>query len=154
MATSTPMPCSAPFFNTGTHPTLTPSYPQLNAYLAVQSRTSYLYSLVVTDPTHLARHPGCQRRSTTEQTYESGRKMDRTHKAPLIVGDHVRTQNQTGTHPTKWDKTGLVIEVRQFDQYVIRVDGSGRITLRNRKFLRKYQPVQTKQPLRTITKDL
>ena len=73
---------------------------------------------------------------------------------PLIVGDHVRIQNQTGTHPTKWDKTGLVIEVRQFDQYVIRVDGSGRTTLRNRKFLRKYQPVQRKQPLRTITKDL
>ena len=37
---------------------------------------------------------------------------------PLIVGDHVRIQNQTGTHPTKWDKTGLVIEVRQFDHYI------------------------------------
>ena len=33
------------------------------------------------------------------------------------------------------------MEVRQFDQYVIRVDGSGRVTLRNRKFLRKYSPV-------------
>ena len=59
---------------------------------------------------------------------------------PLKVGDHVRIQNQTGTQPRKWDRTGLVIEVRQFDQYVVRVDGSGRVTLRNRKFLRLYTP--------------
>ena len=60
---------------------------------------------------------------------------------PLTVGDRVRIQNQTGLHPRKWDKTGRVIEVRQYDQYVIRIDGSGRATLRNRKFLRKYIPV-------------
>ncbi len=36
--------------------------------------------------------------------------------------------------------TGVVVEVKQFDQYVIRVDGSGRATLRNRQFLRKYTP--------------
>lgn len=60
---------------------------------------------------------------------------------PLKVGDQVRVQNQTGPHPLKWDKTGTVIEVRQFDQYVVRVDGSRRVTLRNRKFLRKFVPV-------------
>ena len=42
---------------------------------------------------------------------------------PLSIGDHVRIQNQVGPHPLKWDKTGIVIEVRQFDPYVIRVDG-------------------------------
>ena len=63
------------------------------------------------------------------------------HLPPLRVGDSVRIQNQIGPHPTKWDKTGMVIEVRQFDQYVIRVDGSGRVTIRNRKFLRKFTPV-------------
>ena len=52
----------------------------------------------------------------------------------------VRIQNQIGPHPTKWDKTGINIEVRKFDQYVISVDGSGRVTLMNRKFLRKYIP--------------
>ena len=31
---------------------------------------------------------------------------------PLVVGDHVRIQNQTSSHPIKWDKTGVVIEVR------------------------------------------
>ena len=60
---------------------------------------------------------------------------------PLVVGDCVRIQNQTGNHPKKWDKTGVVVEVKQFDQYVVRVDGSGRGTLRNRQFLRKYTPV-------------
>ncbi|KAL8583504.1 hypothetical protein ACOMHN_056314 [Nucella lapillus] len=66
---------------------------------------------------------------------------------PLVVGDKVRIQNQTGPHPLKWDKTGTVIEVRQFDQYVIRVDGSRRVTARNRKFLRKYIPAM--EPIST-----
>lgn len=66
---------------------------------------------------------------------------------PLAVGDSVRIQNQRGPHPTKWDKTGIVIEVRQFDQYVVRVDGSGRVTLRNRKFLRKFLPVIPREPI-------
>ena len=57
---------------------------------------------------------------------------------PLCVGDHVRIQNQTGNNPRKWERTGIVIEVRQHDQYVVKVDGSGRVTLRNRRFLRKF----------------
>ena len=72
------------------------------------------------------------------------------HLLPLTVGDHVRIQNQVGPFPNKWDKTGIVVEVRQFDQYVIRVDGSGRVTLRNRKFLRKYVPVVPHSPLVTL----
>jgi hypothetical protein len=59
---------------------------------------------------------------------------------PLKIGDAVRIQNQVGPHPKRWGKTGRVIEVKQFDQYVIKVDGSGRVTLRNRKFLRKFNP--------------
>ena len=58
----------------------------------------------------------------------------------LKVGDHVRVQNQVGNKPRRWDKTGVIIEVRQFDQYAVRIHGSGRVTLRNRKFLRKYIP--------------
>ena len=73
---------------------------------------------------------------------------------PLRVGDFVRIQNQIGHHPKKWDKTGTVIEVRQFNQYVVRVDGSGRVTLRNRKFLRKHAPVVPRQPHHTINNDL
>ena len=64
---------------------------------------------------------------------------------PLKVGDYVRIQNQVGPHPRAWHKSGIVVEVRQFDQYVVRVDGSSWATLRNRKFLRKYTPVIERQ---------
>ena len=73
---------------------------------------------------------------------------------PLRTGDCVRIQNQTGPHPNKWDKTGKVIEVRQYDQYLVKIDGSNRVTLRNRKFLRKYLPVVCDPPKRTLTEDL
>ena len=66
---------------------------------------------------------------------------------PLVVGDKVRVQNQTGPQPLKWDRTGVIVEVRQFDQYVVRLDGSRRVTLRNRKFLRKYIPALTPLPI-------
>ena len=58
----------------------------------------------------------------------------------LALGDSVLVQNQVGNHPSKWDITGVVVEVKEHDQYVVKVDGSGRMTLRNRKFLRKIVP--------------
>jgi hypothetical protein len=73
---------------------------------------------------------------------------------PLVVGDHVRLQNQVGLNPKKWDYTGVVVEVRQFDQYVIRVDGSGRVTLRNRRFLRKYEPYNPRRQVQSVGPDL
>ena len=38
----------------------------------------------------------------------------------------------------------MIIEVKPFNQYLVKVDGSGRITLRNRKKLRKFTPFQKK----------
>ena len=70
---------------------------------------------------------------------------------PLIVGDHVRIQNQTELNPRKWDKTGKSIEVRQHDQYVVRMC---RVTLRNRNFLRKYVPVYPQRPRISIEDDM
>lgn len=54
----------------------------------------------------------------------------------------------------KREKTGGVIEVHLFDQYVIHVNGSGRVTLCNQKVLRiiKYTSVQPKVRL-TLTVD-
>ena len=51
-------------------------------------------------------------------------------------GDRVFIQNQRGQYPRKWDKIGTIVEVLPWDQYVIKVAGSGRITKRNRRFLR------------------
>ena len=65
---------------------------------------------------------------------------------PLRIGDHVYMyiQNLVGNQPRRWERTGVVIEVRQFHQYVIRVDGTGRVTLRNRQHLRKFTPFMHK----------
>ena len=51
-------------------------------------------------------------------------------------------QNQTGHKPRRWDKTGTIMECKDFDQYLVKVDGSGRLTLRNRKFLRQRTPLR------------
>ena len=67
---------------------------------------------------------------------------------PLRVGDCVYIQNQVGNHPRRWDKSGVVVEVKQNHQYQVKKDGSGIITLRNRKFLRKFTPFNaTKLPV-------
>ena len=59
---------------------------------------------------------------------------------PLEVHDTVQVQNQRGNKPSRWDITGTVVEIKDHDQYVVRVHGSGRVTLRNRKFLKKITP--------------
>ena len=72
----------------------------------------------------------------TERLIDGARQLK-----PLSVGDSVRIQNQTGSHPTKWDKTGVVMQIGENDKYVVRVDGSRRLTLGNRRYLRKMDPV-------------
>ena len=79
---------------------------------------------------------------------------EHTRRLPaLAVGEYVRIQNQTGQHPNKWDRTGTVVEVKQHDQYQVKVDGSGRVTLRNRRFLRKFTPITSPEPPRSIDID-
>ena len=48
---------------------------------------------------------------------------------PLCHGDNVLIQNQWGRHPTKWSSSGVVVETKPNDQYVVKVTGSGRLTL-------------------------
>ena len=59
---------------------------------------------------------------------------------PLAIGDKVAVQNQSGSKPNKWDRTGVVLEVRDHAKYVVKIDGSGRLTLRNRRYLKKLYP--------------
>ena len=53
----------------------------------------------------------------------------------LDVGD-VLIQNQTGSCPRRWDLTGTIVEKLDNRQYRIKIHGSGRVTLRNRRFIR------------------
>ena len=56
----------------------------------------------------------------------------------LHAGEKVFIQNQNGPHPNKWDRSGVVLENIGYNQYRVKVDGSGRVTNRNRRFLRLY----------------
>ena len=60
----------------------------------------------------------------------------------LNNGDCVSIQNQSGPRAKKWDRTGMIVETLPHQQYRVRVHGSGRITLRNRQFLRRITPLQ------------
>ena len=66
-------------------------------------------------------------------TYNKGAKQ----LPPLDVGDRVRIQNQTTTRPTKWDRTGVITATLGNRKYEIMMDGSRRLTTRNRRHLRR-----------------
>ena len=51
----------------------------------------------------------------------------------------IQNQGKDAGRSTKWDRQGTVIAVKDNDQVLVRVHGSGRITIRNRRFLRKYE---------------
>ena len=54
-------------------------------------------------------------------------------------------QNQRGNYPRRWDKRGVVVEVLPHDQHQVRVEGSRKLMLRNRRYLRKYTRFQPQQ---------
>ena len=62
---------------------------------------------------------------------------------PLSPGSRVLIQNQFGAGKLakKWDKSGMILEHLGFNKYRVKVDGSGRITDRNRQFLKKFSTV-------------
>ena len=63
---------------------------------------------------------------------------------PLVIEDHVMVQNQLGNRPKRWDRHGVVVQAdTKTRQYKIMIFGSRRLTLRNRRFLRKYNPAFT-----------
>ena len=55
----------------------------------------------------------------------------------LKVGEMVQIQNQHGANPKRWCKSGKIVEKLDFNQYLVKVDGGGRLTRRNRRFLKK-----------------
>ena len=65
---------------------------------------------------------------------------------PLKVGTKVFIQNQVGNNPRRWERTGTIVETKEHDQYNVKVDGTGRLTLRNRRFLRQFSPITRDQP--------
>ena len=54
----------------------------------------------------------------------------------IPVGGAVAVQNETGRFLKKWEKTGVVVEIKDYDLVLIGMDGSRRLTTRNRRFVR------------------
>ena len=71
----------------------------------------------------------------------------------LRVGHVVALQNLAGNYPLKWNRSGVVVEVLGNDQYSVKVDGTGRLTLRNRKHLKPigYREPADPFPTRVVT---
>ena len=83
------------------------------------------------------REQALARRSTkADETWKEHTRLLR----PLVIGDCVFVQNQSGNHKLRWDRSGQVVKVNGFDQYTVKLEGSRRLTIRNRKFLRKFNP--------------
>ena len=61
--------------------------------------------------------------------------------APLELEDSVMVQNQAGNNALRCSRRGVVVEVLPNRQYRVRMVGSRRIRLRNRKFPRKFTPI-------------
>ena len=66
----------------------------------------------------------------------------------LSPGTRVLIQNQYGAGKAakRWDKSGLVLEDLGYNKYRVKVDGSGRVTDRNRQFLKQFTPVTPGMP--------
>ena len=64
----------------------------------------------------------------------------------LEVGTRVQIQNQTGPREKKWDRSGIIVEYRGNRQYLVRLDGSGRLSLRNRRFLKPICTTRVRKP--------
>ena len=117
------------------------------------SPASVLFGRPIRDPIPIPMGRYCPHPTWTETLINRERAMAKRHNRehekwqehtralpPLRVGDNVYVQNLVGNHPKRWERTGIVVEVRQFHQYVVKLDGSGRLTLRNRQHLRKFTP--------------
>ena len=67
----------------------------------------------------------------------------------LAIGDTVAIQNQAGNNPKKWCNTGIITQILPNRKYTVMVNGSNRVTNRNRKFLRKILPANPTEPTNT-----
>ena len=82
-------------------------------------------------------HP--KRHIRTEEVMTKGTKL----LPPLQVGAPVAIQDQSGNTPRRWSKTGRVLESVGHDSFLVKVDGAGRTTKRNRQFLKLSVPFTT-----------
>ena len=75
-------------------------------------------------------HLMSQANDTTKIKYDEHSK----ELSQLTQGDTVLCQN---TRSKKWDKSGVILETGKYRQYTVKMDGSSRLSTRNRRHLQK-----------------
>ena len=78
-----------------------------------------------------------------EKIREAGDKKWSEHTKvlpPLNVGEWVQLQNLKGSHPLKSDYSGEIVGRHNVNSYAVKVNGTGKVTVRNRASLRKIPP--------------
>ena len=78
-----------------------------------------------------------------EKIREAGDKRWSEHTRvlpPLNVGEFVQLQNLKGSHPLKSDYSGEIVGRHNVNSYAVKVNGTGKVTVRNRASLRKIPP--------------
>ena len=53
---------------------------------------------------------------------------------------YVQNQRGVGKAAKRWDRSGVILENKGFDKYSVKIDGSGRVSDRNRKYLKAFTP--------------
>ena len=88
--------------------------------------------------------------------YLRGEKLDCVARKlkDLVSGDHVYIQDQAGKTPKKWNKSGIVLESLPHNSYLIKIDGSNKVTKRNRQFLRSFVPFQSGNIHKKVTQPM
>lgn len=70
-----------------------------------------------------------------------GKLEEHSHQLPLLqAGCQAMIQNQTRQCMTGWDCSGVIVDFLGNDQYCVKVAGTGWIIIRDRRYLRKYEP--------------
>ena len=89
-----------------------------------------------------------QREQALSEKYgkiEHDRKQHSKDLGDIPIGSSVQVQNQRGNEPLRWEKSGIVVEQMGNSQYAVKMDGSGRVPLRNRRFLRRIVPLFSRE---------
>ena len=114
---------------------------------------SLRYGKAETTPGDLARteeHPneGMAMQDQAPRNLEDPPAAASSRPKPLAERAKVRIQNLTGRAPLRWDRTGIIVRVLPFDQYIIQTYDLGRLAKRSRRFIRAYIPAPGKEQMR------
>ena len=108
--------------------------------LCLDIRLEILYPY--TPSQHWTKYAADREACFLKRHFSKSERLEKTKRklAELNPGDNVYIQDQTGPTPRKWSKSGVILQSLPHNSFLLKVDGSGRTTRRNRQFLRKFTP--------------